>query len=113
MAMGIICSECKPVDFRRSYPTLGDEYTSVSEEVLQSDKLTLTAKGLWCYMLSQLDDWKFTMDELLSLPTYSKQEIKKSIKELEAVGLLVRKRLRDSRGFAGVQYIVYDRFPEK
>jgi DNA-binding MarR family transcriptional regulator len=106
-------SECqKQINIIRTAPKK-EGHTVFPTNVIRSDRLSLDAIGLWLIILSKPDDWKFSVEELIERTSLSRKKIMKVVKELEEVGLLIRERLWNNGRFSGLQYIIYDQFPEK
>jgi len=89
-------------------------FTTLSNEILQSKELTLKSKGLYAYMMSLPNDWNFSISGIETQIKEGKTAIRNSLLELEEVGLLFRKRERDANGqLKNVEYWIYSEFSPK
>lgn len=89
-------------------------YTDLQNSVLNNNKLSNGAIGLWAKCQSKPLDWKFYISELAKNGKDKRTAINSQIKELIDAGLCLRIRLRstESNGktlFKGIEYIF---FPE-
>jgi len=70
-------------------------------------KLSWKAKGIFCYLVSKPDDWRFSMDEIIKNATDQMGALKSGCKELEQTGYLERCRMfGDDRKFIGWEWIL-------
>lgn len=89
-------------------------FTTLSNEILQSKELTLKSKGLYAYMMSLPNDWDFSISGIETQIKEGKTAIRNSLLELEEIGLLFRKRERDASGqLKNVEYWIYSEFTPK
>ena len=58
-------------------------FTQVSNIIINDKNLSAGAKGVFMYLMSKPDGWKYYIDEIVSNFNESKYAIKKYIKELE------------------------------
>lgn len=68
-------------------------FTQVSNTIVEDKKLSFKAKGVFLYMWSKPDGWKFWADDIKKHGTEGKEAIKKAIDELETEGYLVKTRV--------------------
>ena len=91
-----------------------NRYGVVPNEILNSKKLSLKAKGLFAYLQSKPDGWKFSITRMAQQLKEGKDAIREAIKELERWGLLRRKPIKDKNGkWAGFQYELHEKLAEK
>ena len=84
-------------------------YTKISNELLKTKDLSLSAKALLITMLSLPDDWSYSTLGLTSIVKESKNTIHRLLKELESKNYLIRKSVRDDKGrFVKYDYIIYE-----
>lgn len=69
----------------------------VANEVLYRPDLSWKAKGLYAYLFSKPDGWDFSGDRIVKEGSDGRKVIFASLKELEKIGLLDRKRQKDGR----------------
>ena len=79
-------------------------YTVMSNYHLRDTGLTLKAIGLLSKMLSLTDEWDYTTRGLAAICKEGVDAIGAALKELESHGYLVRRQLRDSRGYGFTRY---------
>ncbi len=85
------------------------DFTVISNTVFKDKTLSARAKGLLAEMLSLPEDWDYTLKGLATLFSDGIDSIRSGIRELEAHGYMVRKRVRDEKGrLAGVEYVIYE-----
>jgi hypothetical protein len=82
-------------------------FTQVSNIIINDKNLSAGAKGVFMYLMSKPDGWKYYIDEIVSNFNESKYAIKKYIKELELNGYLLRKAIREDGKFQGWDYYIY------
>lgn len=73
-------------------------YTTMSNVHLRDTQLSLKAKGLLSYMLSNPDDWDYSIAGLASQCRDGIDSVRSGIKELEAHRYLRREKIRDAQG---------------
>ena len=88
-------------------------YTIMSNHHLNNKALSLKAKGLLSLMLSLPDSWDYTTRGLASICKEGVDGICATVRELEAAGYIVRRRVRDASGkVRGMEYTVFEQ-PQK
>ena len=88
-------------------------YTIMSNHHLNNKALSLKAKGLLSLMLSLPDSWDYTARGLASICKEGVDGICATVRELEAAGYIVRRRIRDESGkVRGMEYTVFEQ-PQK
>jgi DNA-binding HxlR family transcriptional regulator len=85
-------------------------YVSISNSLLECDKLSWDAKGLLCYLLSKPDWWEIRFKDLKNKSTCGRDALKSIIRELEKSGYIRKSPNRDERG--RVRGWVYEVFEE-
>lgn len=78
------------------------DFTMVSNGVLRNPEASLKAKGLYAYLYSKPDDWDFSAKRIAKENKDEVDSIGSGLKELEALGYLIRKKLKTGR----VQYLI-------
>jgi len=74
-------------------------YSIISNEILDDQRISFKARGLLAYMLSKSDDWKFYVDELANHSEKDgKKAVQSALKEIENAGYLKRIKQRDKQG---------------
>ena len=87
-----------------------EKYVVLDKGFLESQALSLKAKGLLALMLSRPNDWKFSEMELAKTSHDGIKSVRSAIKELIKLGYIERKQLKDGNKFAGYEYVVRE-FP--
>lgn len=84
-------------------------YTIMSNHHLNNKALSLKAKGLLSLMLSLPGSWDYTTRGLASICKEGVDGICATVRELEAAGYIVRRRVRDASGkVRGMEYTVFE-----
>lgn len=84
-------------------------YTTIQNSLLRDSRLSLKACGLLCKMLSHCDSWNFTINGLAASTKDGRTTVSGALKELEELGYLVRKIVRDHFGrICDTEYWIYD-----
>jgi hypothetical protein len=78
----------------------------VPNALLNSNKISLKAKGLFAFMNSKPDGWSFSVEKISFQCKEAKSSISEGLKELEDFGYLVRKKQSTGKSFI-VKYHVY------
>lgn len=84
----------------------GIRWESIPHHVLRDRELTFRARGLLCYLLSLLDDWKTSVDRLRretparepGRPYEGREALESAVREIERRGYLYRWPRRNNRG---------------
>ena len=88
-----------------------DRQTSIKTKILEESILSYRAKGIYSYLVSRPDGWKYNMTNIINISTDGKESVQKGIKELEKVGLLKRVKAQNSEGkFSGWDWEIYDTY---
>lgn len=72
-------------------------FTQIKNEVLENKKLSLKAKGMFCYLYSKPEDWDFSTERIVKVSSDGSRSTIGAIKELEEAGYLTRKRLKTGK----------------
>ncbi|GBG95212.1 hypothetical protein LFYK43_16710 [Ligilactobacillus salitolerans] len=73
-------------------------FTTIDNKVIRDDKLSWKARGIFAYLWSQADDWNFYETEIAKHSADGRDSLRSGLKELETVGYLKRKRVRNGKG---------------
>lgn len=73
-------------------------YTVIDNLVLNDLSLSWKAKGLFCYLWSQSDEWDFYVKEVAKHSRGGKDQVTTGLEELERAGYLIRSRKRNELG---------------
>lgn len=82
-------------------------YTNIDNTVFFDNRLSAKAKGVLCQMLSLPDNWEYSVEGLATRFSDGKASIRSAITELEQYGYLIRKQVKKSGKYAGVDYMIY------
>lgn len=77
-------------------------FVSLDKTVLHDSRLSLQAKGLHSYMMSMPDDWVFYETELQRHFTNGRDSIRKTMRELQTFGYLVKRQSKNPDGTFGM-----------
>lgn len=84
-------------------------YVIINKAIVEDDKLSWRAKGLWLYLMSRPDGWQVYEHDLMNKGTEGRDAIKTALKELETVGYIHRTRKRNKKGqLSSYEYEVYE-----
>lgn len=85
------------------------DYTVMSNHHLRNTELSLKAKGLLSLMLSLPENWDYTTKGLSLICKDGIDSINGGIRELEANGYVIRKRLRNEKGQLTItEYTIFE-----
>lgn len=88
----------------------GDKFAQVNNAVLQNDKLSMQAKGLYAYLQSLPGDWVIYKKELSDHFTNGRDAVFSAFKELQDVGLVLTVKVIGNTGKVGYNHIVYPEY---
>ena len=87
-------------------------YFSLPRSAAQDDRLALETRGLLALMLSLPPDWDYTVTGLAVKAGCGRDKMRRMVRELEAVGYLVREQAHDEGGrFDGNVYVLQETPP--
>jgi hypothetical protein len=84
-------------------------FTILRNAVLNDEKLSLKAKGLWAFLMSKPDGWTTSVHGLMAQVKDGEASIRTALKELEAAHLYRKTRVNDKKGLLVWQDFVYDK----
>lgn len=85
------------------------DYTVMSNHHLRNTDLSLKAKGLLSLMLSLPENWDYTTKGLSMICKDGIDSINSGVKELEANGYVIRRRLRNEKGqLTTTEYTIFE-----
>ena len=83
----------------RRGPRLADNFTILSNAVLNDDRLSFRARGVLMWLLSKPGDWSVRADAIAAQsPREGREAIRTAMRELVELGYLVREKIQDERG---------------
>jgi biotin operon repressor len=82
------------------------KYAGIGNDVLQTDRISLKAKGLLGYLISKPEGWDFSAKRIASEIKDGREAIWSAMKELESDGLIIREKQANGR----VIYHVYSSY---
>lgn len=85
----------------------GISFTQVSNNVVNSETLTLSAKGLYTYLIGRPDNWTVYKRQLAKVLPDTYYAIIKAWKELEEEGYIVSEQIRKSGRYVGWKYYIH------
>jgi hypothetical protein len=81
-----------------------NRYATIPNHILNDNRLSWKAKGLWAYIQSKYDGWDFSIDRICKDSEDGEKATRSGIQELEDAGYLVRTQIVDGTKFAGFDY---------
>jgi len=92
---------------------ISNRYGQVPNELLNRKDISLKAKGMFAYLQAKPDGWEFSVERMEEQTKDGRDSITVAIKELETIGYLKRKPVKDSGGkWDGYDYTLTEK-PEK
>jgi len=86
---------------------MNNNFTIIPNEVFNGE-LSHKAIGIFAYLLSRPEDWKFNIPEIQKHFKIGRDAIRSALKELEDSKMLLRKQNKDEKGrFGKIDYILY------
>ena len=83
-----------------------DNYGIAPNSLLNNNKISLKAKGLFVYIQSKPDGWNFSADRIALSHVEGRESIMSALKELETHGYLKRQKIHGERGKWEQTYIL-------
>ncbi len=84
-------------------------FTTINNEFIFNNNLSLKAKGLLCHILALPNDWTLYVEEVGNWHKDGKDAIYSAFKELTANGYMKREQIRQNGKFKGYDYIVFEK----
>lgn len=92
---------------RRTATKLDSKFTTIPNDVLRDNRLTLKARGLLSLLMSHKVGWVVSIESLARENPEGKAAIRSAVNELEECGYLKRELLHSENGtFAGYDYVL-------
>lgn len=73
----------------------GKGFESLSRDVLQDERMSYRARGIWASLISRPDGWRTDSETLARQGKEGREAVRTALKELEQFGLLGRERVQD------------------
>lgn len=86
-----------------------ENYTVMSNYHLRDKNLSLKAKGLLSWMLSNTDGWDYSVAGIVAVMKENRDAINSALAELEDYGYLTRRKVREYGKFDGMEYLITER----
>lgn len=83
-----------------------DNFTVVTNQLINDQTLSWAAKGVLCYLLSKPTDWQFFISDIVKHAACTEYQVQKLIKELETAGYI--KRYKDVKPGTNKLYWVWE-----
>ncbi len=89
-------------------------FTIINNEALfEKPPLSMSAKGLLCFMLALPDDWNYSIDGLVSVCKEGRHAVKSTLKELKERGYLIIEKISPHKSESGRFEYVYHIYESK
>jgi hypothetical protein len=85
-----------------------ERYAVIPNAIVSDSNLSLKAKGLFAFIQSKPDEWKFSAERIAGQCKEGVDSIKAGLKELENTGFLKRVKYQDSVGKWAYNYILLE-----
>lgn len=86
-----------------------DNYTVMSNYHLRDMNLSLKAKGLLSWMLSNTDTWDYSVAGIVQNVKESRDAVNSALCELEDCGYLTRRQIRSGGKFGDMEYLITEK----
>jgi len=87
-----------------------NKYGVIPNELLNNPKISLKAKGLFAYLQSKPDEWRFSKEKIAFQTKDGKDGVKSALQELEKWGYLRRIPSKNKKGkWTGYDYILAEK----
>lgn len=83
-------------------------WTQVSNEILDSEVLSCFAKIIWIFLWSKPDGWIIRVNHIAKKLKISKDKVRRSLKELEECGYIVKIEVREQGRFFGYRIDMFE-----
>lgn len=83
-----------------------DNFTVVTNQLINDQTLSWAAKGVLCYLLSKPTDWQFFIGDIVKHAACTEYQVQKLIKELETAGYI--KRYKDVKPGTNKLYWIWE-----
>ena len=85
------------------------DFTIMPNYPFRDMRLSFKGRGLLGTMLTLRDDWDYTLAGLTAISPHGKSYVSSGLNELEQLGYLERRQLRDEQGrFIDTEYVIYE-----
>ena len=84
-------------------------FTTINNEFIFNEKMSLKAKGLLCHLLALPESWDLYVEEVEKWHKDKKDSIYSGFKELMKLGYVQRIQKREAGKFKGFDYIVFEK----
>ena len=92
------------------FTNLSQNFTMIPNWLINNQEISLKAKGLFIFLASKPNNFNFSAKGLSKLNKEGVTSINNCLKELENIGLLIRKKIKgDDKRFIGIEYILMDK----
>ena len=89
-------------------------FTIISNEALfEKPPLSMSAKGLLCFMLALPDDWNYSIDGLVAVSKEGRHAVKSTLKELKERGYLIIEKISPNKSKSGRFEYIYHIYETK
>lgn len=93
----------------RRGPRLADNFTVLSNSVINDDRLSFRARAVLIWLLSKPADWCIRSEAIAAQsPAEGREAIRTAMRELASLGYLVREKIQDERGRWSTIQTVYE-----
>lgn len=84
-----------------------NRYGIIPNEILYNKDISLEAKGLFGFIQAKPNEWNFSAERIANETKNSLYTVRKTLKELELLGYLIRKKNKNSLGHWETEYHLF------
>ncbi|TDA63579.1 helix-turn-helix domain-containing protein [Sulfuricurvum sp. IAE1] len=92
----------------RLHKSYSNNFTITPNHIINDEKISLKAKGLYLYLVSKPDNWAFSIERISKESKDGEDSVKSAIKELEKCGYLTRSQFNKNGNFGSNIYTLFD-----
>lgn len=84
------------------------QYSTLDTRSLSDSRLSFRARGVLAFLLSKPDNWEFSAESIAGFGQEGRDAIRAALRELVAVGYLVRLTVRGDHGHLATETVLYE-----
>lgn len=89
-------------------PRPENHFTVIENQVLRDERLSYKARGILIYILSHIDNWRISADDLADKSTDGRTAVLSGLEELRTLGYIITTRKQGADGKWTTESVVFD-----